>query len=111
METYVPEDHVIQSEKDENLTKEGEEEEVEIVDTTVKPVTSYDRFVKAELVPKRKHPQPSQLPETITILKDNITNGIIYLVGTAHFSEKSQREVAEVCYDYFFFKYYFRYKR
>ena len=84
METYVPEEHVIESEKDENLTKE-EEDEVEIVDTTLKAVTSYDRFSKAELIPKRKHPQQSQLPETITILKDDTTNGMIYLVGTAHF--------------------------
>ncbi|CAF4115558.1 unnamed protein product, partial [Rotaria sordida] len=38
----------------------------------------------------------SQLPDTITILKDETTNGIVYLVGTAHFSEKSQREVAEI---------------
>jgi hypothetical protein len=85
METYVPEEHVIESEKDENLTKEEDDEEVEIVDTTLKAITSYDRFSTAELIPKRKHPQQSQLPETITILKDDTTNGMIYLVGTAHF--------------------------
>jgi hypothetical protein len=84
METYVPEEHVLQSEKDEDLTKE-EEEEVEIVDTTLRAVTSYDRFLKSELIPKRKHPQSSELPETITILKDETTHGLVYLVGTAHF--------------------------
>jgi len=83
MDTYVPEEHIIQSE---NLTEEEEEEEeVEVVNPSVNLVTSYDRFVKSEEIPKRKHPQSSQLPETITILKDHITNGTVYLVGTAHF--------------------------
>jgi len=83
MDTYVPEEHIIQSENNENLKEE--EEEVELVDTSSKLVTSYDRFLKAEAIPKRRYPQPSELPETITILKDEITNGTVYLVGTAHF--------------------------
>ncbi|CAF1458776.1 unnamed protein product, partial [Rotaria sordida] len=94
METYVPEEHIIQSEKDENLI--NEQEDIELVDKSFKSITSYDRFLKSESIPKRRHPQPSQLPDTITILKDETTNGIVYLVGTAHFSEKSQREVAEI---------------
>jgi hypothetical protein len=81
METYVPKEHIIESEKDENLPKD----DMEIVDTTVKTITSYDRFLKAEPISRRKHPIPSQLPETITILKDQTTNGTVYLVGTAHF--------------------------
>ncbi|CAF0727149.1 unnamed protein product [Adineta steineri] len=101
METYVPEEHIIQSEKDENLIKqdddEEEEEEVEEVNNlSLETLTTYDNFLKAEPIPKRKYPQSTELPETITILKDNITNGTVYLVGTAHFSEKSQREVAEI---------------
>jgi hypothetical protein len=124
MDTYVPEEHIIQSE---NLTEEEEEEEeVELGNTSVNLVTTYDRFVKSEEITKRKHPQSSQLPETITILKDDITNGTIYLVGTAHFrfiylihfyfkyffsyfSEKSQREVAEVCFDIILFEIIFNY--
>jgi uncharacterized protein (UPF0305 family) len=85
MDTYVPEEHIIQSENNENLIIDDEEEEVELIDTSTKLVTSYDRFVKAEPIPKRRHPQPSQLPDTIAILKDDTTNGTVYLVGTAHF--------------------------
>ena len=62
-----------------------EEEEIEIVDSSLQLVTTYDHFLKSEEIPKRKHPQPSQLPETITVLHDQTTNGTIYLVGTAHF--------------------------
>jgi len=80
METYVPEEHIIQSENDKNI--ENEEEEG---NPSLQSITSYDHFLKSESIPKRKHPQPSQLPETITILKDEITNGMVYLVGTAHF--------------------------
>ena len=53
-------------------------------------------LVKAEKISKREHPSESELPETIKILRDPFTNGTIYLVGTAHFSEKSQREVTQV---------------
>ncbi len=80
METYVPEEHIIQSENDKNI--ENEEEEG---NPSLQSITSYDQFLKSESIPKRKHPHPSQLPETITILKDEITNGTVYLVGTAHF--------------------------
>ena len=59
-------------------------------------VNCYNGFLKPELIPQRKHPHPSQLPQTVTILKDLNTNATVYLVGTAHFSEKSQREVTEV---------------
>jgi hypothetical protein len=79
MDTYVPEEHIIQSELNENLDDE------EDVDLSSKLVTSYDRFSKAELIPKRKYLQSSELPDTITILKDQTTNGIVYFVGTAHF--------------------------
>lgn len=48
-------------------------------------VDIYNGFVKSELIPQRKHPHPSQLPQTITILKDSNTNATVYLVGTAHF--------------------------
>ncbi len=85
MDTYIPEEHVIQSEINENLDNEEEEEDIELIDLSSKSVTSYERFSKAELIPKRKYPQQSELPDTITILKDQTTNGIIYLVGTAHF--------------------------
>lgn len=104
METYVPEENLIQSEINDNLNneekqinekekeiekEEGEEEEaIEIVDQSLTTVNNYDQFVKPERISKRKHPQPSQLPDTITILKDETTNGIIYLVGTAHFRLK-----------------------
>ncbi|UJR34327.1 hypothetical protein I4U23_021730 [Adineta vaga] len=98
METYVPEEHVIESEINEHLSerKPEEEEEVEPVNPLIPSITSYDHFIKAQPISKRKHPQQTELPETITILKDETTKGIIYLVGTAHFSEKSQREVAEI---------------
>jgi hypothetical protein len=81
METYVPEEHVIQSESNDYIV----EEKVEEVQPVNALVTTYDHFVKATPIPKRKHPQPSQLPETIKVLKDETTNGTIYLVGTAHF--------------------------
>ncbi len=84
METYVPEEHIIQSENNQNIANEEEEEEEE-GNPSLQSITSYDHFLKSESIPKRKHPQPSQLPETITILKDEITNGTVYLVGTAHF--------------------------
>lgn len=84
MDTYVPEQHVIESEKDADSPDET---------VSVSPVTSasssltttYDHLIKPVAIPKRKHPVASQLPETITILKDAITDGTIYLVGTAHF--------------------------
>jgi hypothetical protein len=82
MDTYIPEEHIIQSENNDNSITE---DQVELIDTSLNVVTSYDRFLKSEPIPKRKHPQPSQLPETVTVLNDNITNGTIYLVGTAHF--------------------------
>ncbi|CAF3985715.1 unnamed protein product, partial [Rotaria sp. Silwood1] len=94
METYVAEEHIIQSENDQNLL--NEQEDIELVDKSLKTITSYDRFIKSTPISKRKHPQSSDLPDTITILKDDTTNGIVYLVGTAHFSEKSQREVTEI---------------
>jgi hypothetical protein len=84
MDTYVPEEHVIQSEVDQNLDNDNDEN-VQLIDSTSKLVTSYDRFAKAEPIPKRKYPQQSELPDTITVLKDPTTNGIVYLVGTAHF--------------------------
>ena len=84
-------------------------------DSSLNLVDHYRRFAKAEPIPRRRHPQPSELPPTITILKDPITDATVYLVGTAHFrsdfsiqvhsknkfiffsSEKSQREVTQVC--------------
>lgn len=39
--------------------------------------------------------QDGGLPETVTVL-DAPAGGKVYLVGTAHFSEKSQQDVAEV---------------
>lgn len=84
MDTYVPEEHIIQSENIENIENQ-EDEEIQLRDSSLKSITSYDRFLKAEIIPKRKYPQPSQLPETITILKDEVTKGTVYLVGTAHF--------------------------
>ncbi|CAF1237859.1 unnamed protein product [Rotaria magnacalcarata] len=94
MDTYVPEEHILQSENDECLI--NEQEDIELIDKSSKTITTYDDFSKSEQISKRKHCQPSELPETITILKDETTDGTIYLVGTAHFSEKSQREVAEI---------------
>lgn len=35
-------------------------------------------------------------PETVTVL-DGIGGSKVYIVGTAHFSEKSQNDVIEVC--------------
>jgi hypothetical protein len=83
LDTYVPEEHIIQSENNEHFIEE--DDDLELIDTSLKLVTTYDQFSKSEPISKRKHPQPSQLPETITILKDEITNGTVYLVGTAHF--------------------------
>ena len=37
------------------------------------------------------------LPSSVTVL-DSPCNGKVYLIGTAHFSVKSQQEVAEVSY-------------
>lgn len=37
----------------------------------------------------------SELPETVTILKGPIEGSYVYLVGTAHFSEQSNKDVAE----------------
>lgn len=54
-------------------------------ETTSNEINHYDRLVKCESIPQRKHPHPSQLPQTITILKDSNTNATVYLVGTAHF--------------------------
>ena len=85
MDTYVPEEHVIQSEVEQNLDDDQDEEELQLIDSPSKLVTSYDRFSKAEPIPKRRHPTQSELPDTITVLKDPTTNGTVYLVGTAHF--------------------------
>ena len=82
MDTYVPEQHLIQS--------ENNCEQLNLIQNSIQ------LFEKPEPIKKRRYPNENELPETITILKDPITNGIIYLVGTAHFSEKSQREVTQV---------------
>lgn len=120
MNTNLSNDDKNQSENNENLMNDKEYNE------SLRIVTSYDNFIKSEKIPKRKYPQQSELPETITILKDDTTDGIVYLVGTAHFrflsfffllfllnfslnffSEKSQREVAEVCLVIYFINNYF----
>jgi traB len=36
------------------------------------------------------------LPETVTVL-DGPSGSKVYIVGTSHFSEKSQNDVIEVC--------------
>ena len=82
IDTYVPEQHLIESETN--------SEAINSIETLLPFVD------KPEPIGKRKHPNPDELPETITILRDPITNGIVYLVGTAHFSEKRQREVTQV---------------
>lgn len=38
----------------------------------------------------------NNLPETVTLLKDQRTGAKVYLVGTAHFSEESKQDVAKV---------------
>ena len=45
-------------------------------------------------LPKRA--KQLSLPDTVTIL-DGLKGSKVYLIGTAHFSEKSQQEVSEVC--------------
>ena len=45
-------------------------------------------------LPKRA--KQLSLPDTVTVL-DGLKGSKVYLVGTAHFSEKSQQEVSEVC--------------
>ena len=81
-DTNSPREVIIQSEDNGDLT---DDEENEQVDQSLITLTSYDHFLKAESIPKRQYPQPSDLPETVKILKDEISNGTVYLVGTAHF--------------------------
>ena len=57
---------------------------------------SMTRYIRPERIHRREYPDENQLPETIKLIREPTTNATIYLVGTAHFSEKSQREVAEV---------------
>jgi hypothetical protein len=50
---------------------------------------------KEIIMEKLKREENPKLPNTITVL-DAPLNGKVYLVGTAHFSVKSQEEVSEV---------------
>lgn len=43
---------------------------------------------------KRPRTEPPDLPETCTVLRSE-DGGIVYLVGTAHFSEESQEDVSK----------------
>ena len=43
----------------------------------------------------KRDPNPELPPDTVTLLHTN-EGGIVYLVGTAHFSESSQEDVAKV---------------
>ena len=53
-------------------------------------------YIRPARIPTREYPCESDLPDTIKLLREPTSNARIYLVGTAHFSEKSQREVAQV---------------
>lgn len=64
------------------------------VSSKTKP--SMTRYIRPERIHRREYPDENQLPETIKLIREPTTNATIYLVGTAHFSEKSQREVAEI---------------
>ena len=47
-----------------------------------------------QIICRIRDPNP-QLPETVTVL-DTDWGSKVYLVGTAHFSEESQRDVSQV---------------
>ena len=55
------------------------------VDVSFQPPTGYETLAKAQSMGKRRLPSASHVPDTVTILHDEATDGTIYLVGTAHF--------------------------
>ena len=55
------------------------------VDMSFQQPTSYETLAKAQPMGKRRLPSQSHVPDTVTILHDEATDGTIYLVGTAHF--------------------------
>lgn len=69
------------------------EQSIDEIDSSENLVDNYRRFPKAQPIAKRKHPQASELPETITILKEPINDATVYLVGTAHFRFTIHREI------------------
>jgi hypothetical protein len=54
-------------------------------DEPVQQLAAYQEFVVARPLPTRHHPQLHEVPETVKILRDTTTNGVVYLIGTAHF--------------------------
>ncbi|CAF0812845.1 unnamed protein product [Didymodactylos carnosus] len=114
METYIPDGETVEKQNEEqqqtaSLSTSTTKPQPTTLRTTfesVKPPTVirsvpiassrsiYSLLPKPRSIPIRV--ENPQLPETVTVLKDPNTNGTIYLIGTAHFSEKSQRDVAEV---------------
>jgi len=87
---------------EEDFADSGEESDLENDDTPLYP----DEMMHPSARLQRSQEPPSGLPSTVEVLTTD-DGCLVYLVGTAHFSESSQEDVAKVAIILLFILYFY----